>query len=333
MSPKFRYFLYVWSTNVSQGTSGPRCLPPGNLTWPYLQRLPLLLASVIFLQLPGVRSTEGNFPYWLGVDERLIADEFFRPSYTTGIFARGKIVHGLDYQIMLGNNLSQLGIDAGQADNGLNTISTSLVWMPTTGEFGAPSSFGDFEDHQKFATRVGGHFTRGDENRQSQPATTDNFDNVQIRLSDGSVVFQPGLFGPGINVTDVIYSMADVDAGFKYHGYALEGEFYRRWLGNFQGPGTAGLATVNDHGFQLQASAMLRPENLQLYASGSKVYGNYGNPWDARFGINWYPWKNQNFRWNFEYIQLHKSPVGGLSLPYPVGGNGPVFFSNFEVNF
>jgi hypothetical protein len=35
--------------------------------------------------LPRVRSTEGQFTYWLGVDDRLIADEVFRGSYTTGI--------------------------------------------------------------------------------------------------------------------------------------------------------------------------------------------------------------------------------------------------------
>jgi hypothetical protein len=37
------------------------------------------------LSLPGTRSVEGNFPFWLGIDTRLIADEFFRPSYTSRI--------------------------------------------------------------------------------------------------------------------------------------------------------------------------------------------------------------------------------------------------------
>src|SRR4029077_4372189 len=96
-------------------------------------------------------------------------DEFFRPSYTTGIFLKGTIVPGLEYQTMLGNNLSQLGIDAGQLDNGLNTVAGSLVWMPTTKEFGRQGMFGDFESHQAVATRFGGHFTRSDEDNQNQP--------------------------------------------------------------------------------------------------------------------------------------------------------------------
>ena len=49
------------------------------------------------------------------VDNRTIGDEFFRPSYTTGVWAKGQIVDSLVYYVMLGNNLSQLGVDAGAA--------------------------------------------------------------------------------------------------------------------------------------------------------------------------------------------------------------------------
>jgi hypothetical protein len=134
--------------------------------------------------LPGTRSVEGNFPFWLGVDTRLIADEFFRPSYTSGVWAWGKIGDRLDYIAMIGNNLSTLGVSAAQLNNGLNTVSTSFVWMPSTGEFG--QGFGDFEDHQKLATHLAGHFTRSNEDRQEQP-NSDQFENTQIRLEDGRV--------------------------------------------------------------------------------------------------------------------------------------------------
>jgi hypothetical protein len=48
--------------------------------------------------------------------------------------------------------------------------------------------------------------------------------------------------------------------------------------------------------------------------------------------VNFHPWKNRVVRWNNEFMYLRTSPVGALSLPYPVGGKGPVFSSNFEVN-
>jgi len=168
-----------------------------------------------------VRSTEGQFPYWLGVDDRMTADEFFRGSYTSGIWAKGEIVPGLNYMAMLGNNLSTLGISASQLDNKLDTWSAMINWLPTTGEFGPLGAFGDFEGHTELATRVGLHFTHSTEDRQSQPGT-DTIDNTQIRLTDGSIIFTPSLFGPGITIDKVRYQMASLDGGLKYNGYSLE---------------------------------------------------------------------------------------------------------------
>jgi hypothetical protein len=86
------------------------------------------------------------------------------PSYSSGVWAWGRIAHNLDYIAMIANNLSTLGVSAAQLNNGFNTFSSSLVWTPTTGEFG--TGFGDFEHHDKWATRLGLHFTRSDEDTQ-----------------------------------------------------------------------------------------------------------------------------------------------------------------------
>ena len=40
-----------------------------------------------------------------------------------GVWVRGNVFDRLTYRRMLGNNLSQLGVDAGQLDNKLNTCS------------------------------------------------------------------------------------------------------------------------------------------------------------------------------------------------------------------
>jgi hypothetical protein len=206
--------------------------------------------------------------------------------------------------------------------------------MPTTGEFGATGGFGDFEGHEEAATRIGLHATSSDEDRQSQP-DTEGYDNVQLRLSDGNIIFAADLFGPGIQIDEATYQMVSVDAGLKYRGFSVEGEFYWRVLDRFVGPGVEGLPfdALNDHGFQLQASMMLKPETLQLYAGGSKIFGEYGDPWDARLGLNWFPWRLQVVRWNVEVLELDRSPVGALSLPYPVGGTGTVFHTSFMVWF
>jgi len=244
------------------------------------------------------------------------------------------VVDRLSYRFMLGNNLSQLGVDAAQLDDGLNTLAVGLIWLPTTGEFGTAGSFGDFDTHQTLATRLSAHFLRSDEDRQGQ-ANTDAFENVQIRISDGNSIFEPGLFGPGVQVDKAAYHLVSGDGGVKYRGLSLDGEFYWRRVDNLRGPGTGTLAftELNDHGFQLQASGMVMPKELQAYAGLSKIYGEYGNPWDLRFGVNWFPWHNQVVRWNTEYLYANHSPVGGTSLPTLVGGTGGIFYSSFQVNF
>ena len=330
MDPKFRYMFYVWTSNTSLGQVS-QVVVAGNLQYG-INKYVNVGAGIN--SLPGVLSTSGNFPYWYPVDNRLIADEFFRPSYTTGIWANGIVTEGLKYNFMAGNNLSQFGVNAGQLDNGLRTFSGMLLWFPTTGEFGINNAFGDFDDHKKPATLLGAHFTYSEENKESQP-NNDQFENVQLRLSDGSIIFTPDLFKTGITINDAVYKMSSADIGFKYKGFAFEGEYYWRWLSNFTGTGTdsLGFNLLTDNGFQVMASYMILEKKLQAYATLSQVFGEYGNPWDARFGINVFPWKNQAFRWNLQYIQIYRSPVGALSLPYPVGGTGGIFNTDFMINF
>jgi hypothetical protein len=326
LDEKFRYFLYAWSSNASQG-QGAQVVLAGNLSYQFDKRFNV---GAGIRSLPGTRSVEGNFPFWLGVDTRLIADEFFRPSYSSGVWAWGKIADRLDYIAMIANNLSTLGVSAAQLNNGFNTVSTSLVWTPTTGEFGP--GFGDFEHHENLATRLGAHFSRSTEDTQEQP-NSNQFENTQIRLEDGTVIFTPNIFGPGIVVTDVTYKMAAFDGGLKYRGYSLEGEYFLRWLDNFHGPGTSGLPTIFSHGFQMQASAMLVPKTFQVYLGGSTLYGKYGNPYDFRAGGNYYPFHNRVVRWNSEFLYLYHSPVGYTAVPFALGGTGPVFHTTLELAF
>jgi hypothetical protein len=182
------------------------------------------------------------------------------------------------------------------------------------------------------ATRLAAHFNRSNEHKESQP-NSEQFENTQLRLSDGSIIFTPDLFGKGITVDDATWKMTSFDGGLKYHGYSLEGEYYLRWLNNFRGTGTEGLKSIFDHGFQLQGSAMVVPKTLQAYVGHSRVFGQYGSPWDFRFGVNWFPFKNKVIRWNTEGLYLYKSPVGYTSVPFAVGGRGMVFHTNLELAF
>jgi hypothetical protein len=329
LDPKFRYYLYVWSTNTAQGDPA-QVVGAGNISYVMNSFATIGLGIT---SLPGVRSTEGQFPYWNGVDDRLMADEFFRPSYTTGMWLKGQFAPGVNYMAMLGNNMSTLGVSASQLDDTVDTWSVMLNWLPTTQEYGPLGAFGDFENHQELATRLGAHFTHSTEDRQQQPGT-DSIENTQIRLTDGNVIFTPSLFGPGITVEKVQYQMASFDAGLKYKGYALEGEYYRRWLSDFVGPGVAAIDDITDDGYQLWASAMVLPSRLQAYVGLSEIFGDdFGDASELRFGFNYFPMAMRGLRLNGEWMILDNAPLGYAAFPYPVGANGDVIHVNFEYNF
>jgi hypothetical protein len=277
LTPKMRYYLYVWSSNPSQGDPA-QVVGAGNITWNFNR---FVSVGVGITSLPTVRSTEGQFPYWLGVDDRLIADEFFRGSYTSGVWLKGEFHTKVKYMAMFANNLSTLGVSASQIDNRMDTQSFSVQWLPTTGEFGEWNGFGDYDAHEKLATRIGVHYSHSLEEKQSQPGT-EGIENSQIRLTDGSVIFTPNLFGPGITVNEVDYRMSSVDAGVKYKGMALEGEYYWRWLSNFTGSTPAASPTSTTRAISCRRRRWPFPRLFSCTSAPRRCSADYGDQWEVR---------------------------------------------------
>jgi len=326
--PRFGYNAYVWTSQASQGL-GAQVVVAGNINWTFNEYLKVYFGVH---SLPSTRSTNRTFPYWLRNDNRPIADEYFRGSYTQGIWAEGKLARGLEYRVMVANNLSALGVQARQLDAKINTYSGALTWMPTTGEFGPANGFGDFEQHKDFATLFSAHFTRSTEDPPSQPAT-DSIENTQLRLSDGTLLFSSTAFNPPGRILEARYQMMALNAAFKYRGFALEGEYYVRWLNHFKIEGSVPRDHLYDTGYQLQASAMIIPKTLQAYVSGSKINGQFGNPYDVAVGVNYFPLKRRDLRLNVMGLYVDNSPVGYTAYPVPVGGNGFTFLTDFSLAF
>ena len=209
-----------------------------------------------------------------------------------------------------------------------------LQWLPTTGEFGLYGTFGDYDYHEKLATRLGVHYTHSTEDKQSQPGS-DSIENTQIRLTDGSSIFTPDLFGPGITVERVNYQMSSVDGGLKYKGLSLEAEWYWRWLSDYKGLNTGGdsrhRATTAT---RCRRSAMVVPKaapGLRRATRGSTATtATRGRCAAAPTSIRS---QQRGFRVNTEWIHVDHSPVGYTAYPLPVGGNGDVIHLNLELNF
>jgi hypothetical protein len=326
--PRLRYFFYVWASAPLLGT-GLNTLVAGNMSYTFNEHV---TAGAGVFGLPSTRSLTGQFPQWLRTDARLIADEFMRGSYTQGLFANGKITDKINYMAGLGNNLNAFGVPSSRLDDRLDTLAVALRWMPTTGEFGPRANVGDFEEHERLATLFSVHYTQSTEDKESQP-NRETPENTAIRLSDGTSVFDPNVFGPGVQVEKLDYRMLALNAGMKLRGFSLEGEVYFRQLDDFRSNAPVPIGDVEDQGVQLMASTMLLPKSLQLYVNGSKIYGDERDSWDAGIGLNWWPFRFRGLRVNSEVMYVENSPVGSSTLPYLVGSDGTIFMTNLELAF
>jgi hypothetical protein len=270
--------------------------------------------------LPGTRSLQGSHPYWLGHD-RVMADEFFRPYFTHGVWATGELAAGLWYNVMLGNNLSALGITAKQLTRDMATAG-SIWWTPTTKEFGPQGAYGDWEQHEHVATRFGISTTRSREDRFGNVATNGP-DNTTIRLADSLNLFDTGSLAPGVTVQLADYRMVAVDGGMKYRGVFLQTEVYHRWLDNFTADGPLPVSSIRDKAFYVQAAFYPVPKKLEVYGATSQIYGDknagFRNSNEYLGGTNYYLADSRNYRINLQVIRVNRSPVSS-SFGYYVGG-------------
>jgi hypothetical protein len=270
--------------------------------------------------LPGTRSIQGSHPYWLAPD-RVMVDEFFRPYFTNGVWAQGEVLPGLWYNAMVGNNSSSLGIKATDLDRKL-TYGGSAWWMPTTHEFGPRGGYGDFESHDKVATRFGFGYVDSPENRQVS-STDGPSNNTTIRLADSLNVFDTGSLAPDVTVQSTDYRVLSIDAGVKYKGLFLQGEYYNRWLDNFVADGLLPMKSIHDHGFYIQGAFFPIKQRLELYAATSQIFGDknsgFRNSSEYLGGANFYVARSRNYRINAQIMNVNRSPVSS-TFGYYVGG-------------
>lgn len=312
-SPKFQYSTFLWTVqDTNQVAVG------GALYYKFGNYMTL---GGGWNAYPGTQSLQGSHPYWESYD-RVMADEFFRPYFSQGIFAQGNLLPKLEYRWMIGNNNSNLDVPAVKLDRNLSG-GAALTWLPTTGEFGPRGAFGDYEDHQDLATRFNLAYTYSPETRQSPIGTPAN--NTTLRLADSINVFDTGALANGVTVENVRYQLVSAAAGMKYHGFWLQGEGYHRTLDNFLADGKLPVGAVRDNGFYVQLADMIVPKRFELYGGTSFIFSNYGHPKEFLGGANYYPWDTRNIRLNTQLIYVQHSPVNSTFGFYIGQATGPIF--------
>lgn len=233
---------------------------------------------------------------------------------------------------MVGNNNSALGTKAADLDRE-QTVSSSLWFMPT-GEFGPRGGYGDYERHEKIATRFGASACHSPE--QSFAGTGSSF-NTTIKLADALNVFEIGALAPGVTVQTVDYQILSIDAGAKYKAFFLHAEHYTRWLNEFTADGALPVGEIRDQGFHVQASGFPVPKRLELYAVTSQIYGGkdagFANSNEYLVGTNYYPFDTRDARLKLQYIGVNHSPVGSTFGYYTAGQTGSTVAVGFSLQF
>jgi hypothetical protein len=325
-SEKLIYNITLWTVNTTDQNA-----IFANLGYQFSKRFSLYAGLA---GNPGSRSLSGSHPFWLAHD-RVMADEFFRPFFGSGIYATGEALPGLWYNVTVSNNNSALGVKASQLDRKFSYGGT-VWWMPTTHEFGPRGGYGDWEWHEDVATRFGISAFQSPE--QSFRSTTGgNADNTTLRLADSVNLFETGSLAPGVTIDTADYRVLAMDAGLKYRGVFLQAEYYQRWLDNFVADGLLPVSEIKDTGFYVQASFFPVKQKLELYAITSQIYGDddagFDDSSEYGVGMNWYPYPTRNHRLNVQLLDVNKSPVSSTFGYYTGGQDGWTLASSFSVFF
>ena len=311
---RVRYSLTVWT---SAGAAS--IVVAGNIGWQFNKHITLMAG---YTGVPGSRSLVNTFPYYTATD-RSMADNFFRPGFTQGIWAFGDITKHLHYLAFLGNSLNTLSITANKIDT--NLMGSGSVWWEPLGGYSEPGKsvnmYDDYFAQKKVRIRLGTAFTISREDRFSN-LDTSSPENTALYNSDGVLTFSTGAFAPGVTVSKATYKMWAIDGGFKYSGLAVNGQYYMRWLNDFEADGPIPVTSTFDHGYELSAGYFVVPKKLMVYGRGSQVFGQFGNSWEYAGGVKWHFLPTERLWLNGELMRVNHAPYSGAFTPYTAGMNG-----------
>ena len=278
-------------------------------------------------KVPGSREWLESFVNTLGAD-RSMATTFFRPSLSQGIWATGEPTTGVFYHVMMSNGFNTLGATPQQLSSTM-AFSGSTWWEPL-GTFGP--GYSDFEFHEEPAIRLGTSLTYAPEHGPQGISSAP--ENSAIRLSDGTLITDPGAIAPGVTLNGFKIGLASIDLAYKYRGLGISGEFFSQNLFALNGSGPLPRSAIRQYGGFAQAGYFIVPQKIETYARTSQVTGPYGSGSEYAGGFNLFllPGK-QNLRFTFDAAWLNHCPADQNRTNYQAGQTGLLVRSQLQMYF
>ena len=282
----------------------------------------------------GKRKVSGSRQWLLGARrtrfiDRPMANDFFRPDRTIGLWGVGKTHRLGNYELMIGNGYRTSNLPNNTTDDQLTYAFTQ--YFDPRGDYGG--QLVDFDYNCDPLIRFGHSFVYS-------PITSEALGNPLaetdfIRLADGTRLNQVGALAPGVTVSGVDVFFYGVDFAAKYRGWSFNSEVFFRWLENLQGNGVLPVNSVFQRGFYVEGGKFIIPQKLDFNLRYSEVRGLLGGGSEYAAGFNWYPLDKSNFRlkWSFDVSVFDGSPLNNSSSDILVGDDGMLFRTQLQAEF
>ncbi|QDV23194.1 porin [Aureliella helgolandensis] len=259
--------------------------------------------------------------------DRPMANDFFRPDRTVGIFGVGTIGDNGHYELMVGNGYHTANLP--------NLITDDRFTFAATNYFDSRGNIGgqivDFDCTRNPLVRFGHSFVYS-------PNTSDAIgiplgEADFLRLSDGTRLTQTGALAAGVTVSEYDIVFYGLDAIFKWRGWSFDSEVFMRWIDNIIADAPLPDDSLEQYGFYTEGGYFLIPKKLDVNARYSQVKGEQGTASEYAAGFNWYPLGKPQLKASFDVTVLDGSPLQNTASDILVGDDGILFRSQLQAEF
>lgn len=280
----------------------------------------------------GKRKVPGSRQWLLGARrtrfvDRPMADDFFRPDRTVGVFGVGKIGEFGHYEAMIGNGYHTANQPNNLTDDQLTFAATN--YFDPWGNFGG--QLVDYDNSCDPLLRFGHSFVYSPQKGDDLGVPLGEADFV--RLSDGTRLSQTGALAPGVTVSEFDIFLYSLDAAVKWRGFSLNSEVFLQWIESIRGDGALPMDSLFRHGMYVEAGFFLIPKKLDLNFRYSNVQGEFGGSSEYAAGVNWYPRDTHKLKVSFDVTSLDGSPLQNTTSDILVGNDGTLFRTQIQAEF